>query len=364
VQPWLDVLFQELAVPPISIHERHADPVTIQAHLTSGLRFDDPFSKIIEAHGPLSARTQILLTILSVSDVWSTHRQGPYPAAMISTSTICPPRQGQSFVLIPNRLLFMGRKYPYTYPSALVDEFAPKRTTSNGHDNKSLAEGSQHILWRKNRNAPKPPEILRVEREHVNDSIRVHGCDQASVVGLGIGVDGSGPGARGHLGCPRQCLRVDILPDVRQFAISNGNGEDPMLLERPVRCFDSPRSEADDQNPVSLRYELGGLWVRSFHRFVSPLKQVLQSRVPAVRAGQRPVLARNDPLNILRRQRQQTLLFAAAECRKTILHNLDILLCAHRNLPFPYIGSCKSQRDSFHTTAICFDFSHNLIYAP
>src|SRR5580700_4657964 len=87
-----------------------------------------------------------------------------------------------------------------------------------------------------------------------------------------IGVDGSGPGARGHLGGPRQCLRVDILPDVRQFAISNGNGEDPMVLERPIRGFDSPRSEADDQNPVSLRYELGGLWVGSFHRFVSLMK--------------------------------------------------------------------------------------------
>ena len=71
--------------------------------------------------------------------------------------------------------------------------------------------------------------------------------------------------ARGHLGGPRQCLRVDILPDVRQFAISNGNVEDPMVLERLIRGFDFPRSEADDQNPVSLRYELGGLWVRSFH---------------------------------------------------------------------------------------------------
>ena len=60
------------------------------------------------------------------------------------------------------------------------------------------------------------------------------------------------------LGGPRQCLRIDILPDVRQFAISNGNGEDPMVPERLIRCFDSPRSEADDQNPVSLRYELGG----------------------------------------------------------------------------------------------------------
>jgi hypothetical protein len=37
--------------------------------------------------------------------------------------------------------------------------------------------------------------------------------------------------ARAHLGGPRQCLRVDILPDVRQFAISNGNGEDPMITD-------------------------------------------------------------------------------------------------------------------------------------
>src|SRR5580704_11570490 len=136
------------------------------------------------------------------------------------------------------------------------------------------------------------------------------------------------------LGGPRQCLRIDILPDVRQFAISNGNGEDPMVLERSIRGFNSPRSEADDQNPVSLRYELGGLWVRSFHRLVSLLKQIRQSRVPAVGAGQRPVLARNDPLNIFSRQRQQTLLIPATDCCKKILHDLDILFDAHRNLSF------------------------------
>src|ERR1700676_5125231 len=145
----------------------------------------------------------------------------------------------------------------------------------------------------------------------------------------GLGPDASGPGACVHLGGPRQCLRVDILPDVRQFAISKGNVEDPMVLERPIRGFDSPRSEADDQNPVSLRDELGGLWVRSFHRLVSLLKHIRQSRVPAVRAGQRPVLARNDPLNIFGRQRQQSLLIAAAERRKKILHDLDILFDAH-----------------------------------
>src|SRR5580692_13015420 len=61
---------------------------------------------------------------------------------------------------------------------------------------------------------------------------------------------------------------------------------------------------------------------------------MLQSSVPAMRAGQRPVLARNDPLNIFGRQRQQTFLVAAAQCRKKIFHNLDILFDAHRNLSF------------------------------
>ena len=44
-----------------------------------------------------------------------------------------------------------------------------------------------------------------------------------------------GPGAPVHLGGPRQRLRVDILLDVRHFAVSNGNVEDPLVLERPVR---------------------------------------------------------------------------------------------------------------------------------
>jgi signal transduction histidine kinase len=39
-----------------------------------------------------------------------------------------------------------------------------------------------------------------------------------------------------------------------------------------IRCFDPARSEADDQNPVSLGYDVGGLWVGSFHGFVSFLK--------------------------------------------------------------------------------------------
>src|SRR5208282_1497517 len=57
--------------------------------------------------------------------------------------------------------------------------------------------------------------------------------------------------------------------------------------------------------------------------------------MPAVRAGQWPVLTRNDPFKIFGNQRQQSLLIAAAECRKEVLHSLDVLFDAHRNLSFP-----------------------------
>ena len=53
---------------------------------------------------------------------------------------------------------------------------------------------------------------------------------------------------------------VDILSDVLHFAVSNGNVEDPIVLERFIRGFDFPRSDSDDQNPVSLRHEFGRLW--------------------------------------------------------------------------------------------------------
>ena len=33
---------------------------------------------------------------------------------------------------------------------------------------------------------------------------------------------------------PRQCLRVDVLPDIRQLAVPDGNGEDEMVLESLV----------------------------------------------------------------------------------------------------------------------------------
>src|SRR3546814_124523 len=82
---------------------------------------------------------------------------------------------------------------------------------------------------------------------------------------------------------------------------------------------------------VGLRHEFAGLHERGFHGFGSFLEMILQPRVPAARAGQRPVLARNDPLDIFVTQRQCTWPVAAAECRKKILHDLDILLGAHRN---------------------------------
>src|ERR1700737_5672506 len=37
---------------------------------------------------------------------------------------------------------------------------------------------------------------------------------------------------RVHLRGPRQCLRVDKLPDVGQLAVPDGNVEDEMVLER------------------------------------------------------------------------------------------------------------------------------------
>src|SRR5450631_4780674 len=52
---------------------------------------------------------------------------------------------------------------------------------------------------------------------------------------------------RVHLRGPRQCLRVDILPDLRHLAISNGDVEDPIVLERLIRSVDFSRSDADDQ---------------------------------------------------------------------------------------------------------------------
>src|ERR1700722_18790140 len=141
------------------------------------------------------------------------------------------------------------------------------------------------------------------------------------------------PPGRVPLRGSRESLRVNVLPDFRHFAISNGNVEDPIVLERLIRGFDFPRSDADDQNPVSLRHEFGGLWVCHFHLFGRLLKHSGQFHLPAVSAGQRPVLARNDPLDIFGDQRQQILLLVAAHGCEEILHNLNILFDTHRISP-------------------------------
>ena len=71
-----------------------------------------------------------------------------------------------------------------------------------------------------------------------------------------------------------QCLRVDVLADLRHFAVVNGNGEHPVVLERFIGGYDSSLGEADNQNPVSLRDEFTGLRQRSLHRFGLRLKQI------------------------------------------------------------------------------------------
>ena len=113
----------------------------------------------------------------------------------------------------------------------------------------------------------------------------------------------AGPG-RVHLRGPRQCLRVDVFPDVGQSAVPDRDGEDPVVLERLVRGFDLSPREADDEDPVSLRHELPGFRGR-FYRLGCRLKQIRQPRVSAARSGQRPVLARNDPLDVFGDQRQR-----------------------------------------------------------
>ncbi len=96
-----------------------------------------------------------------------------------------------------------------------------------------------------------------------------------------------------------------------------------------------------------------------------------------VRSGPRPVFARNDPLDIFGKT---TPAYAAyRECRAR--RHLDAparrsrrpllqgnpsqsehsLVCSPVVSPFTYSGSGSLQPESSHTTAIFFDFSHNLI---
>jgi hypothetical protein len=59
-----------------------------------------------------------------------------------------------------------------------------------------------------------------------------------------------------------------------------------------------------------------------------------QSCVPPVGASQRPVLARNYPLDIFRNQRQQSLLVATADRSEEVLYGLDVFSILMGMSPF------------------------------
>ena len=139
---------------------------------------------------------------------------------------------------------------------------------------------------------------------------------------------------RVFLRSPRQGLGVNVLPDLCQLAVLNGDVEDPIVLERLVRGFDPPRRHADDQNPISLRYVFPGLRGR-FDLFGGLAEQVQHARMPAVCSGKRPVLTWNDPRDVWSHQRQQTVPVAAADGGEEILYGLNILFGTHRTSPFP-----------------------------
>jgi hypothetical protein len=123
-------------------------------------------------------------------------------------------------------------------------------------------------------------------------------------------------------------LGVDVFPDVGQSAIPDRDGEDPVVHKRLVRSFDLSLREADDEDPVSLRHEFPGFRGR-FHRLRCRLKQIRQPGVTVARAGQRPVLARNDPLDVFGNQRQQSLLSSrpiAAKKSFTVWTFLSVLI--------------------------------------
>ena len=61
--------------------------------------------------------------------------------------------------------------------------------------------------------------------------------------------------------------------------------------------------------------------------------------------------------------RQQTLPIAAAHCCKKILHNLDILLCAHRNLSISFRIGSRGVGNSARTDAKLLLHDRSLIVA-
>ncbi len=86
-----------------------------------------------------------------------------------------------------------------------------------------------------------------------------------------------------------------------------------------------------------LRYKLRRLWVCHLYFFGRSLQHTFQPGVAAVRTGQGPVLAWNNPLDIFGDQGQHPFLIAAGYCCNEMLYNLHIVPDAHRNSP-SFIG--------------------------
>ena len=100
-----------------------------------------------------------------------------------------------------------------------------------------------------------------------------------------IMADGGGDNAAGDLAFGGFVVK-DATGKVNVFAINCSHLGCSIALNTDAKTFDCPCHGS--------RFHLDG----------SPPKQFRQSRVPAVRAGQRPVLTWNDPLNIFGNQRE------------------------------------------------------------
>lgn len=95
-------------------------------------------------------------------------------------------------------------------------------------------------------------------------------CQDSSSVAKSPVSDGLKPGASVQPRGPGQCLCVDVFPDLHHLAVPNSDVEDPVVLERLIRGLDFRRSDADDQNPFSLRHKIPGAPDRSSQSLRKP----------------------------------------------------------------------------------------------
>src|ERR1700722_9634236 len=127
------------------------------------------------------------------------------------------------------------------------------------------------------------------------------------------------------------CLRVAVLVEFCDLAVADGKSHDPVRLKHPVCGFHFRAFPTDHQNTVTFCHKFAWLEGQSFRLESQLLEEVRYSVVPAISAGKRELRTGNNPLNILRQQRQQTLDIATSECRVSIFYQLHVLLCAHRD---------------------------------